>query len=85
MPFHVYIIQSKKDESYYVGSTGDLEERVRRHNQGRSKYTRSKCPWELVYYEEYGDRSSAVKREKEIKRKKRKGYIVELICCFNSN
>ena len=110
MSFHVYIIQSQKDGSYYVGSTQDLKERIGRHNQGRSTYTRSKCPWdpqdlkerigrhnqgrstytrskcpwELVYYEEHADRSSAIKREREIKRHKRKSYIVDLIREFGS-
>ncbi len=85
MPFHVYIIQSQKDGSYYVGSTQDLQERLVRQNQGRSKYTKSKRPWELVYFEEQADRSSAINRGKEIKRRKRKSYIVELIRGFNSD
>ena len=85
MSFHVYIIQSQKDGSYYVGSTQDLKERIGRHNQGRSKYTRSKRPWELVYFEEHPDRPSAVQREKEIKRHKRKNYILDLVHSFNSD
>ncbi|MBW1944027.1 MAG: GIY-YIG nuclease family protein, partial [Deltaproteobacteria bacterium] len=54
-------------------------ERIQRHNKGRSKYTKSKRPWELVYYEEFPDRSSFVKRENEIKTRKRKAYIENLI------
>ena len=84
MPFQVYIIQSQKDGSYYVGSTRNLEERIGRHNQGRSKYTKLKRPWELVYLEDYADRSSAIKREKEIKGKKSKRYILILIRDFNT-
>jgi putative endonuclease len=79
MPFYVYIIQSEKDESYYVGSTQDLDKRLVRHNQGRSKYTKSKLPWKLVYHEKHPDRSSAVIREKEIKNRKKKGYIENLV------
>jgi putative endonuclease len=48
MGYFVYIIRSQKDESLYVGQTNNLEERLRRHNQGRSKYTKSKRPWELL-------------------------------------
>jgi putative endonuclease len=66
MPYYVYIIQSQKDASYYVGSTQDLIARLERHNQGRSKYTKTKIPWDLVYKEEYPDRSSAVLRETEV-------------------
>ena len=79
MPYSVYIIQSEKDGSYYVGSTGNLEDRIKRHNQGRSLYTKAKRPWQLVYHEKHPDRSSAVKRENEIKGKKRKSYIQEMV------
>jgi len=79
MPFYVYILQSLKDGSYYIGSTNDLDDRVKRHNQGRSKYTKAKCPWELVYHEVFADRSSAAKRESEIKRHKRVAFIEKLV------
>ena len=79
MPFYVYIIQSIRDESYYVGTTADLSKRIERHNQGRSSYTKAKRPWKLVYFEEHPDRSSAMKTEYAIKRRKSKDYIVNLI------
>jgi putative endonuclease len=66
MPYFVYILESLKDETYYVGSTQDLESRLKRHNGGRVKYTRPKRPWKLVFSEEYPNRSSAAKRETEI-------------------
>lgn len=81
MPYFVYILQSEKDESYYIGSTQDLDSRLERHNQGRSQYTKPKRPWKLVYSEEHRDRSSAVKRENEIKRRKSKEYIESLVEC----
>jgi len=79
MPFFVYILQSEVDGSYYVGSTQDLTERLERHNQGRSKYTKSKRPWKLVYREELPDRSNAVRRERQIKNHKNKTYIESLV------
>jgi putative endonuclease len=79
MTYFVYIIESLKDGSYYVGSTQNLTERIKRHNQGRSTYTKPKRPWELVFSEEHIDRSSATKQEKEIKSKKSKSYIEALI------
>jgi putative endonuclease len=75
MPFFVYIIQSEKDGSYYIGSTNNLDDRIQRHNQGRSSYTKSKRPWKLIYTEEHPDRSSAAKRETEIKRRKSRNFI----------
>jgi len=65
--FYVYIMRSKKDSSYYIGYTSNLQERIKRHNQGRSKYTKSKVPWDLIYYEEIQTKREAMKREKLIK------------------
>ena len=84
MVYFVYILQSLKDGSYYVGSTQNLDERINRHNGGRSKYTKAKRPWKVVYHEEFPDRSSALKREKQIKRQKRKGFIEKLFKNFES-
>jgi|GEM_PF-169266 len=79
MRYFVYVIESLKDGTYYVGSTRDLSERMERHNQGRSTYTKSRKPWKLVYTEEHPDRSRAIIREREIKSRKSKGYIEALV------
>jgi putative endonuclease len=79
MPYFVYIIQSEKDGSYYIGSTQDIVKRIFRHNQGRSAYTKTKRPWKLVYHEEHPNRAKAVRREKAIKRQKSAGTIEALI------
>jgi len=84
MSYYLYIIQSDIDESFYIGTAQNLEARILRHNQGRSSYTKAKRPWKLVYYEEYADRSSAMKREYAIKRRKSKDYIIKLIEGFSS-
>ena len=82
MSYYVYILESLKDKTYYVGSTSNLKDRVERHNQGRVSYTKPRCPWKLVYAEEHPDRSSAAKREYAIKRKKRVEFIEDLIKKF---
>ena len=79
MPYFLYILKSQKTGKYYVGSTNNLDARLKRHNEGRSKYTKTGVPWELQYFEEFPDRSSAVKRENDIKRKRRKEHIEELV------
>ena len=66
----VYILQSEKDNSYYIGYTQDIAERLKRHSQGRSRYTQNKRPWKLVYGEEFPDKTSALKRENYLKRQK---------------
>ena len=57
---------------FYTGCTVNLERRVRQHNSGiGSKFTRSRRPVTLVYQEVCGDRSSALRREYQIKRMSR--------------
>ena len=77
--FYTYILKSLKTKGYYIGSTGNLEDRLKRHMQGRSKYTKLIVPVELVYFETFESRSDAFKREKEIKSYKSKLYIEKLI------
>lgn len=65
---YTYILRCA-DGSYYTGWTNDLERRVRAHSEGRGcKYTRSRTPVELVYFEEFETRSEAMSREAGIKR-----------------
>ena len=79
MAYFVYILQSERDGTYYVGQTTNVDERVRRHNQGRSSYTRGRGPWVLVYQEEVSSRSEAARREREIKKRKERDYIEQLV------
>ena len=77
--FYVYILQSCIDGSYYTGQTNNLADRIERHNKSRSVYTKSKRPWKLVYYEKFESRSSAIKRENQIKSWKNRSLIEKLI------
>ena len=72
MAYFVYITQGLKDDSYYIGSTQNIEKRLQRHNQGRSQYTKSKKPGKLVYSEGHSAKSSAIKWENQIRRRKSK-------------
>ena len=77
--FVVYIPYSEKLNIYYVGSTGNLEDKLKRHNNGRSKFTKPGVPWKLVYVKQYETKSQACKAEYYIKSKKSKVYIERLI------
>ncbi|OGY92307.1 MAG: hypothetical protein A3B31_00180 [Candidatus Komeilibacteria bacterium RIFCSPLOWO2_01_FULL_53_11] len=66
--YYVYILQSSRDGSLYVGYSHDLQRRFREHNTGLSSSTKSKRPWKLVYYEAYRSRSDAKWREHNLKR-----------------
>ncbi len=78
MPYWVYILRSETTERHYVGHTKDLEDRLRRHNGGRTEANKGRGPWHLVYHEEFSARSEAVARERAIKARKSRGYIEQL-------
>jgi putative endonuclease len=75
---YVYILKTKAGR-YYVGSTGDLEQRLEQHRQGEVKTTRVALPIELVYAEAFLTRGEAQKKEYRIKRWKSKKLIGSLI------
>jgi len=63
----VYIV-SCADKSLYTGTAIDLKQRIKKHNQGQgAKYTRTRRPVRLVYFEVYDNLISARKRENQIK------------------
>lgn len=79
---YVYILKCS-DGSLYTGWTNNLEKRLKVHNTGKgAKYTRSRLPLELIYYEAYEDRIFAMKREYQIKKFSRKKKL-DLIDKFN--
>ena len=62
---YVYILRCK-DDTFYCGWTTDLTERIVAHNSGKgAKYTRSRLPVELVYYEKYDTKHEAMSREEK--------------------
>lgn len=66
--YYMYLLQSKKDSSLYIGTTDDLQRRFKEHNTGRSLSTRNLLPWNLVYYEAYTTLALARQREHQLKR-----------------
>lgn len=63
----VYLLQSLKNGSLYVGYTSDLKRRLQEHNSGQSSYTKKYLPWKLVYFEGYCSKIDAQQREKLLK------------------
>ncbi len=68
--YFVYILKCA-DDTLYTGIATELKRRIEEHNGSDkgAKYTRIRRPVRLVYSEKYPDRSSASKREYEIKKK----------------
>lgn len=73
--FYVYVIQSQKSGYLYTGSTNDLRKRFNQHNKGKSTWTKSGIPWELIYYEACLNKEDANLREKYLKSGMGKRYL----------
>ena len=66
--WYLYILKCN-DGMLYTGITTNVTQRLKRHNQKKaSKYTRMRLPVELIYQEEHPDKSTARKREMQIKK-----------------
>ena len=66
--WHVYVVRCA-DGTLYTGVARDLDARIAAHNCGAgARYTRGRRPVALVYREPAPDRSTALKRERAIKR-----------------
>lgn len=69
---YTYMLRCR-DGSLYTGWTTDIDKRVRMHNEGKgAKYTHSRRPVKLVYYEAFETKEEAMSREYAIKRLKKK-------------
>ena len=78
--WHVYIVECA-DGTYYTGITTDVERRINEHNYSfkSAKYTRSRRPVKLVYVETSENRSTASRRENQIKKlnRSKKTLLIE--------
>ena len=69
--WYVYLLECS-DGSYYCGITTDLSRRVSEHNNGSgAKYTKGRGPVRLIASKEVENRSSALKLEVSVKKKKK--------------
>ncbi len=65
--FYVYVLKSRKDENLYIGYTTDLKRRLTEHNQRMNFSTKSRAPFDLLYYEAYVSQADAKQREHNLK------------------
>ena len=75
--FWVYVLENPCGK-FYIGQTENIAERVKDHNRTDSfegHFTRKNGPWKLVWTETQNSRSSAVQRERQIKRMKSASWI----------
>jgi len=76
---YIYILYSEKRDKYYVGQTSNVESRLRKHNQGYSKATKSGIPWKLRMVVELESKTDAIRAENWIKKMKSRRVINRLI------
>ncbi len=68
MDNYMYIVECS-DQSLYTGWTNDLARRMKAHNAGRgAKYTKSRRPVKLCYWEAFDTKQEAMSREAQVKR-----------------
>jgi predicted GIY-YIG superfamily endonuclease len=65
--YYCYILLSSKSHIFYFGSTNDLESRLKLHNSGEVKSTKSYLPWKLVWYGVFATEKEARDFERYLK------------------
>ena len=65
--YYVYVLKSLKDKKLYLGFSGDLKERFKKHHNGKVAATKFRRPLALVYYEAYSSEKDARERERQLK------------------
>ena len=73
--FYVYVLQSLKSKRWHTGFTHDLRKRFSEHNQAKTGWTRSRAPFQLIYYEACLYKEDAEARELYLKSGMVKRYL----------
>ena len=79
MQYYLYILYSEILDKYYIGSTSNLEDRLKKHNHAHKGFTSNGQPWKLLYNEVFENKSQALIREKQLKAWKNRERLESLI------
>ena len=77
--FYLYILKNEQTGRFYIGSTSDLDRRLKQHLSGRTRTTRVLKTFKLVYKEKYSTLLEARNRERKLKSYKSSKYLNWLI------
>ena len=80
MKYYVYVLRSLERKYIYVGLTNNIQRRIKEHQVGKERTTRSYRPFELILTEEYANRKEARVREKYLKSGCGKEWIKKEYC-----
>ena len=72
---YVYILQSEQDGRYYIGSTNNLERRLKEHLRGKTHSTKRMLPLKFVFGKEFNTFVEARQEERRLKKQKSHKYI----------
>jgi len=79
MPYFVYILFSSSRNRFYIGSSRQPNDRLKKHNTDHKGYTGKTHDWLIIYQEEYQSKQEAQRRERQIKSWKSAERIKRLI------
>lgn len=78
--FSVYVLISLKNTKRYIGYTSKSpEKRLKEHNNGSNKWTKTNGPFKIVYFEEFVDKTDCIKREKFLKSGKGREFLNKIL------
>jgi putative endonuclease len=79
MFYYTYILQSQKDNKFYIGYTSNLKQRLKDHCDGKNTSTKSRRPFKLIYYEDHLSKKDSMRREKYFKTEKGKSSLRQML------
>jgi len=83
--FYVYVLESAKDNEFYIGFTNNLRKRLLKHNSGKIFSTKSRRPLKLIYTEVCLNEKDARQREKYLKTGIGHRFIRQRLCHYLDN
>ena len=75
----LYILKSRVRDRYYIGTTQNIEKRLKEHNNRKKRWTNRYRPWELIYAEAFSTRAEATRKERKLKTKESIKEKLEII------
>jgi putative endonuclease len=79
MFYFTYVLLSLRDNKFYIGSTSNIEQRLKYHQQGKNTSTASRLPVELIFYEAFKSKEDALRRELYFKTTKGKTTLRQML------
>ena len=77
--FYVYVLYNRAKNFIYIGYSEDLKQRIKEHNDGRSKSTKGYTPLELIHYEAYVNMKDAKRREEYLKTNRGRATLMTML------